>query len=69
MINLSMPERILLDRARRAYRASTDPAECDRLDAIIQALEKSLRLEDLTDEEAETITDWLLECDRLPPPE
>lgn len=65
MINLSMPELILLDRARRAYRASTNPAECDRLDAIIQGLEKSMRFEKLTVKETDTILAWLQECDKL----
>lgn len=63
MINLSMPYSLLLDRARREYGASTDAAEADTLDLIIQGLEKEVLGQDMTRAEQEAFILWFLRCE------
>lgn len=66
MINLSMPYGLLLDRARREYRASSDAAKADTLDQIIQGLEKEVRGQDMTRPEWEAFILWFIRCETEP---
>lgn len=66
MINLSMPYELLLDRARREYGASTDAAEADTLDQIIQGLEKEVRGQAMTQTEQDAFILWFIRCETAP---
>lgn len=66
MINLSMPYELLLDRARREYGDSTDAAEADTLDQIIQGLEKEVRGQAMTQAEQDAFILWFIRCETTP---
>lgn len=66
MINLSMPYELLLDRARREYGASTDAAEADTLDLIIQGLENEVRGQAMTQAEQAAFILWFIRCETAP---